>query len=56
MIFEIFIIIYGFFCREVNSLLNEVIEKKRPTWFADEVEKIADKRCKDLVKRMIDPD
>ena len=31
-------------------------EKKRPTWFADEVEKIVDEKSKDLVKRMVDPD
>ena len=30
--------------------------KIRTTWFADEVEKIGDEKCKELVKRMVDPD
>ena len=30
--------------------------KIRPTWFADELEKIVDEKSKDLVKRMVDPD
>ena len=45
-----------YFFSEVNTLVNEMKEKNRPTWFADEVEKIVDEKSKDLVKRMVDQD